>query len=279
MCDNTCNIDDSQCVSDIPTTGMDSDAPTTNPSGTDSTGGTGGSGSGEGEGGAQDGCSCRSGNTPSPWLSLLGMSALSLCRRRRQFLASGLVACLIVTSGCHTVAPSDTDSDGTGSTAEPSSSSGGPDAVALRMFGAFHDEGRMVGYVNPGMDSLYFWGGMEISSEGTIVVRRRVCEGDPETQEFTWTHLGNSELQIVPDSFEQDGTFKFLADPVTAVTIKPGDGCDDISMRFEYLPESGKPPATLKWMSGEICAKSLGEVCHYELVWCAGTPPPECSDG
>lgn len=86
---------------------------------------------------------------------------------------------------------------------------------------------------------------MEITAEGTVGVRRRVCEGDPEVQAFTWTHLGNNELMIVPDSFAKDGTFLFLADPVTSMVIKPGDGCGDLSMRLEYLPASGKLPTTL----------------------------------
>jgi len=145
------------------------------------------------------------------------------------------------------------------------------------MIGTFVSDDIKVGDVNP-MGTLYFWGRVQIDADGTLVTYRQVCDGDPEVQEFTWTNLGDSQLQVIPEEFSKDGTFKFWADPVTAVTLMPGEGCDDVTMILEYHPDSGKPTLTTGFLPNLVCAEPLGEFCNFKFVWCDGMAPSVCKD-
>ena len=276
LCDANCALDDSKCVLDVPTTGMDSDLPTSTSSGTDGTSGSGdGSESSGGDGGADDGCGCKGGNQLSPELTLLLGGSLIIRRRRRGRFSPALGVILAIAPGCQAAGPVDNETGGSDETTATASSTGDAQEVLRRMIGTFFSDDVNVGHVNP-MGTLYFWGSVQIDAGGTLVTYRQVCDGEPEVQEFSWMNLGDSQLQVVPEEFAKDGTFKFLADPVTAVTLMPGEGCDDVTMILEYHPDSGKPTLTTRFLPGLVCAEPLGGFCNFEFVWCDGVAPPVC---
>lgn len=271
MCDANCALDSSGCIVDLPTTSMDSGIPTTGP--TETSTGVGADNDGAG-GGAEDGCGCRSSQRVPVWHGLF-LCALGLRHRRRLSACLALGGVLLTSPGCE----ADPGTGDTESTTGTTSTTGDTGELSRRMFGEFHNEGKDVGYVNPGMEVLVFKANLEIDPAGALFVSRSVCEEEPVLQSFTWTAIGEDTLQVTPEAYAPDGTFEFLAERVISVRLAAGSDCDDIKMVSEYHPDSGKPPSFLSWASGAFCAKPLGEQCHYELVWCDGAAPPMCGQG
>ena len=279
-------------------TGFDSDAPTTGSPGTASIGGEEGSGAGSessaGGEGAQDGCGCETGRAPSGWLTwVLGGGAWLRRRRVKGGGALLLGALVVVAAGCHTGGAMEEGSGGSEETggseamsaSASSSSSGGEDEVDRRMFGRFHSDTVEVGYINAEHDHpvagrvYYFWSDLEIHADGTLVTERRLCDGDPEILKYTWEHVGGSQLLVVPEVRNSDGTFKYLANPVSSVTLSLGDGCDDLVQVIQYPPDDDDLVLTRRLVPGKICAEPLSEeLCDFQFVWCDGVAPPMCME-
>ena len=227
--------------------------------------------------------------TPTPWLTaLLGGAPF---RRRRQ-TALGLVAIgsLFATqTGCGPETPMSegTESGTSESSTAPAMSTGdGPGEVSARMFGRFHyavtDNGITVSDPPDTSPRFFFpWSTQQVERDGSLTVSLKSCQVQHEVQNFSWVHMGDDALQVVPGEYNSDGTFMWKADDVLAVTLTPGPGCDDLHELIEYLPDSGKSSHTSHHLPGDICTEDDTpedpEDCNFTFVWCEEGAPPACA--
>ena len=100
-------------------------------------------------------------------------------------------------------------------------------------------------------------------------------------QSYTWVHVGNDVLQVVPTEYNSDGTFKWFRVDVTAVTLSQGAGCDDIEEVIEFLPGSGPPTYKSRYLPGKVCTEDDtpedSKDCNFTFVWCEEGAPPACT--
>ncbi len=234
-----------------------------------------------------DSCGCRSVPSASWLTTLLGGALL----RRRRRAGHGLVAMgtlLATQTACGPATPTDED-DATAtsatSTATTASTGEAPGEVSPRMFGEFHLDSNYVGRVisEPPDDPLFWhpWWTLRIERDGSLQIWWNICQGASEVQTFTWEHAGGDILRVVPDAYNGDGTFRYIAVDVMAVTLRPGAGCDDLQEVIEYHPDSGKSTYTSRYLPGELCFEddtpADADDCNFTFVWCDGVAPPACA--
>ena len=221
------------------------------------------------------------------WTALLG--GVLFRRTRPTKLGLVTVASLFTAqAGCgpETSMTEATESGTSESSSTPPMSTGdAPNEASSRMFGQFHGDDDYVGLtVSQPPDDLLFWypwSMLQVERDGSLMVRRHGCQKLSEVQRFTWEHIGGNILQVVPAARNSDGTFRYKAVDVMAVTLTPGPGCDDIEEVVEYLPDSGKSTHENLHLPGEVCTEDDTpddpKDCNFTFVWCEAGAPPACT--
>jgi hypothetical protein len=225
--------------------------------------------------------------TPTPWLMVL-VGALFRRRRQRTLGLLAVASLFAGQAGCGPEMPMSeaTESGTPGPSTGPAMSTGdGPGEVSARMFGKFHyavtDVGISVSEPPGGSWFFFPWSTLAVERDGWVTVRPKTCEDQHDVQKFSWVHVGDDALQVVPDEYKSNGTFRWKADDVVAVTLTPGPGCDDLHEVIEYLPDSGKSTYTMRHLPGDICTEDdtpgNPEDCNFTFVWCEEGAPPACT--
>jgi hypothetical protein len=128
---------------------------------------------------------------------------------------------------------------------------------------------------------FFLWSTLQVERDGSVTVWRKYCQLADEVQRFSWVHVENDALQIVPDEYNSDGTFRWKAVDVVAVTLTPGPGCDDLEEVVEYLPGTGPPTNKNHLLPGEFCTEDDTpedpDDCNFTFVWCEEGAPPACT--
>jgi MYXO-CTERM domain-containing protein len=281
-CTDDCELDTSQCTSDVPTSSdADTGVPTTTATTTASGTGTG-TESVTAEGGADGGgCSCAAHEEergPSSWLLSAAVLALFRRSKRRIACAAALVS-LPLASACGPTTGGEASSGGgtetslSPSTSVDDSTTTGVLPEAFRRFGVFHQEQHKVSYQNP-PDKIFIWSLLDIREDGSLTTMWRPCTGAGQDRDFTWEHIEGGAIRVVPNELLPGGTFRWYANEVVGVTISKGPGCDDIMMSIDYDDSSGQLDMSYRYVPGALCAE--GTDCDFTFVWCDGKGPPVC---
>ena len=153
------------------------------------------------------------------------------------------------------------------------------------MFGLFRDKVDYIGLtLAPPPDTMLFWypwSTLQVERDGTLAVQSYSGQSTTFLQTFSWMHLGDDVLKVVSNEYNSDGTFRWKAVDVLAVTLRPGPGCDEVEELIEYLPGSGKTPDTVHYLPGEICTQDDtpedSKDCSFTFVECDAAAPPACT--
>lgn len=293
-CTDDCELDTSQCTSDVPTSSdADTSIPTTTAITTSSGTGTGtgtSAGASTGtdaetvtdEGGADGGgCTCAAHEqerSPGSWL--LGAAVMTLLRRsRRRVACAAALVSLPLASACGPTTGGEASSGGgtetslSPSTSVDDSTTTGILPEAFRRFGVFHQEQHSVSYQNP-PDKIFIWSLLDIREDGSLTTMWRPCTGAGQDLDFTWEHIDDGSIRVVPNELLPGGTFRWLANEVVGVTISKGSGCDDIMISIDYDDSSGQLDMSYRYVPGALCAE--GTDCDFTFVWCDGKGPDMC---
>jgi hypothetical protein len=273
----------------VPTTSGDGDGTSATSGQTEAT--TSGASVGPGD----ESCACRQDKHTASWPAWLLAGVLT---RRRRLRKPGRTAALLwgalalPGTGCTakedpgvpTVTGGEASSGGLTSASESdedTASSSSEPMVPTRLLGAFHSEEYTDGlkWEQPFLDDMIifwaWWGNVLIAPDFTLQYEWYLCGGPPEVQSFTWEPDGDG-IRIVPPNGEGK-PFKFAADEVWEITIRPGEACGEIVLNGQSSA-SKKPYPPSTYVAGHLCATDVSPTfCEFEFKWCEGPPaPPVC---